>query len=100
MKKLIILATGHLTDVLDSDKKEMILKNGRLNGACTVILDAYLWADSRTSSSKQNTLFCHMVSEAEGDVILIAPDADKIDKRLRDVAVILRLRKYEWPQGV
>lgn len=99
---LYILATGTMyTDIHDRNTiLNCSLKPSlpSFNSKCTIIPDAYFYADARLYASKANRTFSYEVSKAvsEGkDVILIVPEVSMIDKRLRVQAIVFRLPTSE-----
>jgi len=86
--KLVILATGRHADVFSSGGEvvDLIEKVQAFNGT-SIFIETY-------SVFESNRLFCYTVFESlknGHDIILIAPDEDMIDKRLRDRAIVFRL---------
>jgi len=94
---ILILATGSITDTLHQthEEREKWIEDGCPMSTCTVIPDAYFYLDSRNSMSKLNGLTTRGILEAKNDVILIVPDEDMIDKRVRNKATILKVRPFD-----
>lgn len=96
---LYIVATGGNTDpdlfnLEESQTKEPF----EFNSGCTIIHNAHFYADSRSYRSRTNQEFAYGVTKAvvEGkDIVLVAPNAEMIEKRLRKQAIILQLRPYD-----
>lgn len=96
--RLIILETGsRMTDFINKDGEERqrwLTSEHPFNAGCTVVPDAWIYADCRASASKQNALFTYQVNQGlkDGcDVILIVPSKDMLDKRLRSRAIVFGL---------
>ena len=102
---LVIIATGtpyvkffvdsaqSLVDTVESSKTPL-----EFYGECVIIRDAQFFVDSRQRATKRNKLVCYGIFKAleEGrDVILLTPQPEMIDKRLRKSALILRLPSSE-----
>lgn len=100
--RLIILETGSaVTDLIDKDgeeRQQWLSSEHPFGAGCTVVPDAWIYADRRMSMSKQNKLFAYQVNQGlrEGcDIILIAPSKDMLDKRLRGRAIVFGLPEKE-----
>lgn len=100
--RLIILETGsRVTDFVSKDgeeRQQWLNSKHPFNAGCTVIPDAWIYADRRATMSKQNQLFAYQVSQGlkEGcDIVLIAPSKDWLDKRLRSRAIVFGLPNRE-----
>ena len=94
--KLTIIEVGDgITDtVINENGLDFVESEHLFNAKNTIIPDAYLYADSRSSNSKHNKLFAYQVFKAinEGmNIILIAPNKKMLDKRLRNEATIQAL---------
>ena len=96
--RLIILETGSgITDFINKDGEERqrwLTSEHPFNAGCTVVPDAWIYADNRVTMSKQNKLFTYQVSQGlkDGcDIILIAPSKDMLDRRLRKHAIVFGL---------
>ncbi len=87
--KLIILE-GHL----DINPTRMDWEGNPWMETNILIPDAFIKADYRKTQTKENKLFCYNVGRtlSEGkDVILVTPEIDRLDKRLRKPDIHIRL---------
>ena len=97
---LYILATGEaLTRIIghENDNKPAVLPDTLKNSASTIIPDAYFYFDCRRHSSKEVRINGYTLFEAVNsgcDIILTTPDANMIDKRVRNKAIILTLKQF------
>ncbi len=106
---LYIIATGNDIDVyptprvsisdLESEPDDSILDlSQEFHSLCLVFIETYRYFDSRSYQSKENRAFVSRVKQllAEGShIIIMVPDADMVDKRLREIANIIQLPKVK-----
>ncbi len=94
---ILILATGSITDTLHQthEEREKWITDGCPMSTCTVIPDAYFYLDSRNSMSRLNRSATQSILEAKNDVILIVPDEGMIDKRVRNKAIVLKIKPFD-----
>ena len=109
--QLVILATGcTMVDLFGSDAKlspkkdeqveELIrhLDDGSWHLTNSIFVDTYQLFDCRNSQTKTNTKFCAKVFgalELGASILIVIPEANMVDKRLRDKAMIFSLPKGE-----
>lgn len=101
--KLVILSTGSSVDVIgykgDEDSINDLVKNLENDNWYlhnSILIDSYRLLDCRGSQTKMNRMFCYRVFrtlEEGANIILVVPNADIIDKRLREKAIIFSLPK-------
>lgn len=90
---IYIIETGSICDIInhsDENFEQWLNSPYPFNAGCTVIPDAYLHMDSR-KRTKESTLLCSRIAKAkdESNIILLAPNAGHIDKRVRDIATVI-----------
>jgi len=93
---IYIIETGDICDVIDFtdhslDIEQWLSSPYPFNAACTIIPDAYLRLDSKVRT-KLSTVLCAAIAKAKDDtnIILLAPKASIIDKRVRDMATVIK----------
>ncbi len=111
---LYIISTGNHIDVYPSNTKidfstlESSLESSiedpildlkeEFHSSCLVFIETYLYFDSRNYQSKANRNFVSRIRQllAEGShVIIMVPNIDYVDKRLREIANIIQLPKVK-----
>ena len=92
--KVVIVATGGKGNSVVFDKSSEPQNAQVFNAVTNIFPEAHLFADSRQSASKKNKLFAYSVYKAlkEGcNFVLITPDEKMIDKRIRNIATVIKL---------